>query len=60
MNVPIPDVDRGRLDPPNITAVLQEHDSETGLYTLGTKAGTLNTRFSRNQFNLMNQKFLNS
>ena len=32
--------------------------SETGLYTLGTKAGTLNTRFSRNQFNLMNQKFL--
>ena len=58
MNVPIPDVDRGRLDPPNITAVLQEHDSETGLYTLGTKAGTLNTRFSRNQFNLMNQKFL--
>ena len=60
VNVPIPDVDRGRLDPPNITAVLQEHDSETGLYTLGTKAGTLNTRFSRNQFNLMNQKFLNS
>ena len=58
MNVPIPDVDRGRLDPPNITAVVQEHDSETGLYTLGTKAGTLNTRFSRNQFNLMNQKFL--
>ena len=58
MNVPIPDVDRGRLDPPNITAVLQEHDSETGLYTFGTKAGTLNTRFSRNQFNLMNQKFL--
>ena len=28
------------------------------LCTLGTKAGTLNTRFSRNQFNLMNQKFL--
>ena len=31
VNVPIPNVDRGRLDPPNITAVLQEHDSETGL-----------------------------
>ena len=26
--------------------------------TLATKARTLNTRFSRNQFNLMNQKFL--
>ena len=54
VNVPIPEVDRGRLDPPNFTDVIQE----TGLYTLGTKAGTLNTRFSRNQFNLMNQKFL--
>ena len=52
------EVDRGRLDPPNFTAVVQEHESETGLYTLGTRAGTLNTRFSRNQFNLMNQKFL--
>ena len=58
VNIPIPDVDRGHLNPPNNTAVVQEHDSETGLYTLGTKAGTLNTRFSRNQFNLMNQKFL--
>ena len=25
---------------------------------MGTNAGTLNTQFSRNQFNLMNQKFL--
>ena len=58
MNVPTLEVDRGRLDPPNFTAVVQEHESETGLYTLGTRAGTLNTRFSRNQFNLMNQKFL--
>ena len=58
VNVPTLEVDRGRLDPPNFTAVVQEHESETGLYTLGTRAGTLNTRFSRNQFNLMNQKFL--
>ena len=31
-NVPIPEVDRGRLDPTNFTAVVQvqEHDSETG------------------------------
>ena len=53
VNVPIPEVDRGRLDPPNFTAVVQERSSETGLYTLGTKAGTLNTRFSRNQFNVI-------
>ena len=49
VNVPTLEVDRGRLDPPNFTAVVQEHESETGLYTLGTRAGTLNTRFSRNQ-----------
>ena len=49
VNVLTPEVDRGRLDPPNITAVVQEHDSETGPCTLETKAGTLNTRFSRNQ-----------
>ena len=58
VNVPTPEVDRGRLDPPNFTAFVQEHESEKRLYTLGTRAGTLNTRFSRNQFNLMNQKFL--
>ena len=58
VNVPTPEVDRGCLDPSNFATVVQEHESETGLYTLGTSAGTLNTRFSRNQFNLMNQKFL--
>ena len=31
VNVVIPEVHRGRLDPPNCTAVIQEHDSETGL-----------------------------
>ena len=31
VNVAIPEVHRGRLDPPNCTAVIQEHDSETGL-----------------------------
>ena len=33
VNVVIPEVHRGRLDPPNCTAVIQEHDSEIGLYT---------------------------
>ena len=26
VNVPVPEVDRGRLDPPNFTDVIQEHD----------------------------------
>ena len=47
VNVPTPEVGRGRLDPPNFTAVVQEHESETGLYTLGTRAGTLNTTVSQ-------------
>ena len=60
VNVPIPEVDRGRLDPANFTAVVMDHDEETGLCTLGTKVGTLNTQFSRNQFELLTQKFLSS
>ena len=58
MNVPNPEVDRGCLDPSIFTAVVHEHESETGLYTLGTRAGTLNTRFPRIQVNQRNQKFL--
>ena len=58
VNVPIPEVDRGRLDPANFTAVVQNHNEETGLFTLGTKVGTLKTQFSRNQFELLTQKFL--
>ena len=60
VNVPIPEVDRGRLDAPNFTAVVMEHDEETGLCTLGTKAGKLDTQFSRNQFDLLGQKFLST
>ena len=60
VNVPIPEVDRGRLDPANFTAVVMDHDEETGLCTLGTKVGTLNTQFSRNRFELLTQKFLSS
>ena len=58
VNVPIPEVDRGRLDPANFTAVVQNHNEETGLFTLGTKVGTLKTQFSRNQLELLTQKCL--
>ena len=43
MNVPTPEVDRGCLDPSNFIAVVQEHESETDLYSLGTRAGTEHT-----------------
>ena len=58
VNVPVPDVDRGKLDPPNFTAVVKEHNQQTGLYTLGTKVGTLDTQFSRNQFDLLPEMFI--
>ena len=43
MNVPTPEVDRGCLDPSIFTALVHEHESETGLYTLGTRAEFLTT-----------------
>ena len=60
VNVPIPEVDRGRLDASNFTAVVMDYNGETGLCTLGTKVGTLDTQFSRNQFELLTQKFLSA
>ena len=60
VNVPIPEVDRGRLDPANFTAVVMDHNEETGLCTLGTTVGTLDTQFSRNQFELLPQKFVST
>ena len=55
-----PEVDRGRLDASNFTAVVMDYNGETGLCTLGTKVGTLDTQFSRNQFELLTQKFLSA
>ena len=58
VNVPIPDMDRGKLDPPNFTAVVKEFDIETGLYLLGTRVGLLDHKFSRNQFEPISERFL--
>lgn len=44
----IPDLDRGRGDHQNITAIiLGEHD---GFFTLGIKAGIINRLYVRNKF----------
>ena len=58
VNVPVPDVDRGKLDPPHFTAVVKSFNPETGLYDLGTRFGSLEQRFSRNQFDLISERFL--
>lgn len=52
-----PDVDRGRLAPRNILAVVMER-ADQGLYTLGTKNGNLKKLYSRNEFQLAPSGFL--
>ena len=44
----IPNVDRGKADLPNILAVVIKED--TGFYTLGTRAGTLKSKYTCIEF----------
>ena len=55
--VPIPMVDRGRGDPRNILGVVLDRD-EHNMYQIAVKAGILNTKYSRNQFDLCPQRLL--
>ena len=48
--VPIPDLDRGRCDYPNIKAVVLEIHPGGHSWKLGTKSGVLDQWYSRNQF----------
>lgn len=56
--VNIPDVDRGRLAPRNVMAVVINKNDDS--YTLGTKHGVLDKQFSRNQFQVAPNKFINN
>jgi len=55
--VPIPMVDRGRGDPRNILGVILSID-ENDMYVIGTRAGVLSGKYSRNQFSLCPQPLL--
>ena len=53
----IPDLDRGRFEFPNLTAIVVEvHDG--GLYKLGCKTGILDSFYTRNQFSPTQESFL--
>ena len=53
----IPDLDRGRCEFPNLTAIVVEvHDG--GLYKLGCKTGILDSFYTRNQFSPTQESFL--
>ena len=57
--VPIPLVDRGRGDPRNILGIILDID-ENNMYTIAVKAGILQGKYSRNQFDLCPQVLLDT
>ena len=48
--VPIPDVERGRCQYPNLKAIVLESHPEGHIWKLGCKSGVLDQWYSRNQF----------
>ena len=58
MLVPIPDVDKGKIDQPNIPAVVLTKDPNTGMFTLGTRHGMLESQYSHNQFEPVRERFI--
>nr|CAI5818672.1 unnamed protein product [Callosobruchus analis] len=55
--VRVPHFDRGRLAPRNVLAVVLSIN-EFGLYQLGTKDGTLEFLYCRNEFTLADSNFM--
>ena len=53
----VPDLDRGRLAPRNILAVVVDI-SPSGLYQLGTKVGLLERPYDRNDFTTAGNNFI--
>jgi hypothetical protein len=59
VKIKIPEVDRSKIDARTLMAkVLQVVDED--FYRLGTKVGTLSQLFTRNQFTLCEENFLES
>jgi hypothetical protein len=55
--VRVPDLDRGRLAPRNVLAVVVDVCS-SGLYLLGTKEGLLERLYARNEFTIANNNYI--
>jgi len=55
--VRVPDLDRGRLAPRNVPAVVVDVSS-SGLYLLGTKEGLLERLYARNEFTTADNNFI--
>lgn len=57
--VKIPEVDRGRLAPRNVMAVVMNKTSDSDLYQLGTSSGIIQKYYARNEFQMSDTSFLN-
>jgi len=51
VRIKIPDIDRAKMDPRSITAVITDIKEEK-FYELASKLGTLKALYTRNQFTL--------
>ena len=56
--MPIPDLDRGRCEHPNLKAVVLEKHPHGHLWKLGCSSGVLDQWYSRNQFQPTLEKFM--
>jgi hypothetical protein len=57
VRIKIPDIDRAKMDPKSIIAVITDIKDEE-FYELGTKLGKLKALYTRNQFTLCKESFL--
>jgi len=57
VRIKIPDIDRAKMDPRSITAVITDIKEEE-FYELATKLCELKALYTRNQFTLCNENFL--
>lgn len=57
VQVPVPDVDRGPLDPNHLIMCVVEIDKKKSLYKVGNSSGVLNVLLSVNGFGVCKQKF---
>jgi hypothetical protein len=55
--VRVPDLNRGRLVPRNVLAVV-DYVNSSGLYLLGTKEGLLERLYARNEFTTSDNNFI--
>ena len=56
VRIKIPDIDRAKMDPKSIIAVITDIKDEE-FYELGTKLGKLKALYTRNQFTLCKENF---